>query len=65
MTAVLQEQSWVTEVVVENGRLRVRVADVETARQAVLPLLAAQEVVLHRLEWIRPSLEEIFLALSA
>lgn len=65
LTAVLQEQSWVTEVVVENGRLRVRVADVETARQAVLPLLAAQEVVLHRLEWIRPSLEEIFLALSA
>jgi len=37
---------------------------VTAAKRALLPLLAVESVVLNRYEWIRPSLEDIFLQLS-
>ncbi|MCL4267430.1 MAG: ABC transporter ATP-binding protein [Anaerolineae bacterium] len=64
LVALLAEQPWVIDVIPENGRLRLRVNDVDTAKHALLPLLVQQEAVLERYEWVRPSLEEIFLALS-
>jgi ABC-2 type transport system ATP-binding protein len=64
LAALLAEQSWVVEVAHENGRLRLRVNDVDTAKHALLPLLVQQGAVLERYEWVRPSLEEIFLSVS-
>ncbi|MBX3056465.1 MAG: ABC transporter ATP-binding protein [Anaerolineae bacterium] len=64
LSALLAEQPWVIDVIPANGRLRLRVHDVDTAKHALLPLLVQQGVVLERYEWVRPSLEEIFLALS-
>ncbi|HRQ36704.1 MAG TPA: ABC transporter ATP-binding protein [Chloroflexota bacterium] len=64
LVVLLGEQSWVMDVTHENGRLRLRVNDVDTAKHALLPLLVQQGVVLERYAWVRPSLEEIFLAVS-
>lgn len=64
LAALLAEQPWVIDVTPANGRLRLRVNDVNTAKHALLPLLAPHGAVLERYEWVRPSLEEIFLALS-
>lgn len=64
LVALLAVQPWVADVTPANGRLRLRVNDVNTAKHALLPLLVQQGVVLERYEWVRPSLEEIFLALS-
>lgn len=64
LAALLAEQPWVIDVTPANGRLRLRVNDVNTAKHTLLPLLVQHGVVLERYEWVRPSLEEIFLALS-
>ncbi|NJN53856.1 MAG: DUF4162 domain-containing protein, partial [Anaerolineae bacterium] len=61
---LLETLPWVTAVTHETNRLRLRVNDVETAKHTLLPLLVQQGVVLERYEWVRPSLEEIFLTMS-
>lgn len=62
---ILQTQSWVQQVERENGRLHLHIHDVAAAQQAILPLMAENQVQLNKFEWIRPSLEEIFLSISA
>lgn len=47
-----------------HNRLRVAVLDPDAARPGLLPLVVAHNLVLNRYEWVRPSLEEIFLTLS-
>ncbi len=61
---LLAIQSWVLGTTQEDNHLRITVNDVAAAKQALLPLLAAQGVVLNRYEWIRPSLEDVFLQIS-
>ena len=61
----LQAESWVTGVLAENGGLRVVVTDTAVALQSLLPLLVQQGIVLNKSDWIRPSLEDVFLAISA
>ncbi len=60
----LQDQPWTLSVSQEDNRLQVTVSDVAAAKGALLPLLASHNVVLNRYEWIRPSLEDVFLQLS-
>lgn len=60
----VQTLPWVTAVSQQNGRLRINVSDLPTARRALLPLVVQQGLVLNRYEWVRPSLEEIFLQIS-
>jgi ABC-2 type transport system ATP-binding protein len=60
----LRAQSWVREVAKENGVIRVSVHDIDEAKVALLPLIVAHDLILNRYEWVRPSLEEIFLSLS-
>jgi ABC-2 type transport system ATP-binding protein len=64
LAAHLQAESWVSGVLVENGELRVAVTDTAVARESLLPLIVGQGIVLNKYEWIRPSLEEVFLAIS-
>jgi ABC-2 type transport system ATP-binding protein len=65
LAARLQAESWVTGVLAENGGLRLVVTDTAVARQSLLPLLVQQGIVLNKYDWIRPSLEDVFLAISS
>lgn len=60
----LQTQPWALGAAPEDNRLHITVSDVAVAKAALLPLLAQQGVALNRYEWIRPSLEDVFLQLS-
>lgn len=61
----LNAQSWVAGVNREGGQLRIALADVSEGRRLLLPLIVDCDLHPTRYEWVRPSLEEIFLALSA
>ncbi len=65
LAARLQIEAWVSGVLAENGGLRVVVTDTAVARQSLLPHIVQQGIVLNKFEWIRPSLEDVFLAISA
>lgn len=45
--------------------MRVTARDLAQGKQDLLPLVAASGLQVNRLEWVRPTLEEIFLRLSA
>jgi ABC-2 type transport system ATP-binding protein len=57
--------NWVASVRQEGALLRVMVQDVPRGKRELMPLVVAHRLVLSRYEWVRPSLEEIFLQLSA
>lgn len=61
----LQAQAWVDVLQTQDNLLRITVKDIARAKQELLPLVTASGAVLNRLEWVRPSLEEIFLKISA
>jgi len=63
--AHLREQPWIERVRQDQNRLHITVTDVEHGKRALLPLIGEHGVVLNRYEWVRPSLEEIFLRISA
>jgi len=63
--AWVEGQPWVTAVTREGSRLRVGVTDVDAGKRALLPQAVAQGLMLNRYEWVRPSLEDIFLKLSS
>lgn len=61
---VLQKIAWVASVKRENAQLTVLVKDMERGKQELLPIVLDHGLVLTRYEWVRPSLEDIFLQLS-
>jgi ABC-2 type transport system ATP-binding protein len=61
----LKEQPWYQGVNVENSHLELKVKDVEVARKVILTLVVQHNLAVERFEWVRPTLEEIFLSLSA
>ncbi len=64
--ACLNAQPWVAQVTTEDeSRLRVSVHDVTAAKRNLLRMVVEHELLLARYEWVRPSLEEIFLRISA
>lgn len=65
LLAVLRAQPWITGVTQEEDILRVVANDVAYGKQGLLPLILQQGVILTRYEWVRPTLEEIFLKVSA
>lgn len=62
---VLQAQPWLTSAGEEGQTLRIVASDVDTARRELLPLAVAHGLLVHRFEWVRPTLEDIFLQVSA
>jgi ABC-2 type transport system ATP-binding protein len=60
----LLAQPWVANVKQEGLSLRVMVQDVPRGKRELLPLVVSHGLALNRYEWVRPSLEEIFLQLS-
>jgi ABC-2 type transport system ATP-binding protein len=65
LVALLKTQPWVESVQTELGQMHITVTDLSSGKQALLPLVASSGLVVNRLEWVRPSLEEIFLKLSS
>lgn len=62
--STLRGQAWVVGVNLEENAALVRVNDPAAARQALLPLVVQHNVLLERYEWRRPTLEDVFLAIS-
>jgi len=60
----LQKQPWVDKVVLDQKLARVVISDSVKAKQEILPLIIAVNLPITRLEWVRPTLEEVFLELS-
>jgi len=61
----LKQCAWVANIKQEGTMLRIMVHNVPIAKKELLPLVADSGLVVNRYEWVRPSLEEIFLQLSA
>ena len=61
----LGAQEWVAGITPDGSHVRVAVNDISVARRELLPLVVQHELALTRYEWVRPSLEEVFLSLSA
>lgn len=62
---LVRQQPWAAEVYQDGGKLRIMVSDLEQAKTEMLDLAARSKLRINRYEWVRPSLEEIFLKLSA
>jgi ABC-2 type transport system ATP-binding protein len=62
---VLKKRAWVANIKQEGSVLRIMVHNVPVAKKELLSLVAACGLSVNRYEWVRPSLEEIFLQLSA
>jgi ABC-2 type transport system ATP-binding protein len=60
----LANYSWLAGVTQDETRVRITVKDVQQADQELLPAIVAHELQLARYEWVRPSLEDIFLQVS-
>ncbi len=56
---------WVERIQQEQNGLRVLVSDVEQGKKELALMVVRNNLVLNRYEWVRPSLEEIFLEISA
>ena len=56
---------WVTSAVADGPALRIVVRDVEQAKRQLLPLALEAGLVLRRYEMVQPSLEDVFLRLTA
>ncbi len=61
----LRQQPWIAGLTQENSSLRVAVSNVEQGKHDLLPLVVQHQLSLNRYEWVRPTLEEIFLKVSA
>jgi len=55
---------WVERVQQEQNGLRILVSDVSIGKEELIPMVMDSKLVLNRYEWVRPSLEEIFLEIS-
>lgn len=60
----LESKAWVTAVQQQAATLRVTVNDLQVGKQQLFPYIAQQGLVVNHFEWLRPTLEDVFLALS-
>ncbi len=64
LVSTLEMAPWVAQVQQEEAVLRVTVNDLQVGKQALFPLIAEQGLLVNHYEWVRPTLEDVFLALS-
>lgn len=60
----LEKRDWVNRVTVAENTIRILASDVPQAKDELLPIIVKHGIRVNRYEWIRPSLEEIFLQIS-
>jgi len=63
--ADLMDQPWFESMQATSNPLRFTVTNVEQAKKELLHLVNNHELLLNRYEWVRPTLEEVFLKISA
>ena len=61
----IEKQSWMRNYSIDGEILRLSVDQVENARIPLFKLVADFQIPVVKYEWVRPTLEEIFLKLSA
>jgi ABC-2 type transport system ATP-binding protein len=61
----LQAQPWFESIQATSNPLRFTVTSVEHAKKNILRLVNEHDLLLNRYEWVRPTLEEVFLKISA
>lgn len=61
----LEKRDWVSRVSVEGNTLSILASDVPKGKDELLPIIVEHGIRVNRYEWIRPSLEEIFLEISS
>jgi ABC-2 type transport system ATP-binding protein len=61
----LRAQPWTRELLIEGPSVRITVSNVDRGKHALLPLLASYDLPFNRVEWLRPTLEEVFLEISS
>jgi ABC-2 type transport system ATP-binding protein len=61
----LQGQAWFESIQEMRSPLRITVTSVDEAKKGLLQLVNKHNLLLNRYEWVRPTLEEIFLKISA
>jgi ABC-2 type transport system ATP-binding protein len=62
---MIRDLPWVQSIEVDQTRLRINASDVSQARDNLLPLVVEQRLAIIHYEWVHPTLEEIFLKISA
>ena len=62
--ADLREREWVSGINVEGNSIKILASDVPQGKEQLLPLLVEYGIQISHYEWVRPSLEEIFLEIS-
>jgi ABC-2 type transport system ATP-binding protein len=65
LVSKLEQQAWLTGVSLEQDDLRLAVNDVDRAKRELLPLIIDSRLILTRYEWVSPTLEDVFLSISA
>lgn len=65
LAETLPSVAWVNAVNRTGDELRVSVQDVAMAKQELLALVVDRGLSLERYEWLRPTLEDVFLSLSS
>jgi ABC-2 type transport system ATP-binding protein len=55
---------WVENVTIDHNVARIMVSDIQAGKQNLLQIVAQSGLPIVRMEWVRPSLEEVFLELS-
>jgi len=61
----LESKQWVAGISEDGNNIRITVSDISLGKQMLLPFTVEQGVILEKYEWVRPSLEEIFLRISS
>ena len=56
--------SWVENVTIDHNVARIMVSDIQAGKQNLLQIVTQSGLPIVRVEWVRPSLEEVFLELS-
>ena len=62
--AGLEAKPWVASTQVDGAVLRVTVRDIQEGKRLLFPYIAETNLPVNRYEWVRPTLEDVFLALS-
>ena len=62
---MIQDLPWVQSIEMDQTSLRIFAHDPAEAHTRLLPLVVEQHLTLIRYEWVHPTLEEIFLKISA
>jgi hypothetical protein len=60
----LEQSDWVDRVKVSGSHISILARDVPQGKARLLPLIVKYDIQIEKYEWVRPSLEEIFLEIS-